>query len=221
MAIGLIGMKIGMTRLFDENGQSIPVTVVKVDPNYVTQINTEEKEGYQAIQITTGKIKPAKVDKPSAGHYANAKVEAGRGLWEFRLGSTDKTDITLGQAFTVDFFHDGQYVDVTGITKGKGYAGVIKRHHFASQDATHGNSLSHRAPGSIGQRQTPGRVFKGKRMAGHLGCERCTTQNLKIVSVDKSRQLLLIKGAIPGATGGNIIVKPAVKKQQLGEDNAA
>ncbi len=211
MAIGVVGRKAGMTRIFTEDGTSVPVTVIEVEPNRVTQIRTPEREGYRAVQVTVGERRASRVTKPMAGHYAAAGVEAGRGSWEFRLEQDEACSLEPGAEIRVDIFSDGQIVDVTGTTIGKGFAGVIKRHHFATQDATHGNSLSHRAPGSIGQNQTPGRVFKGKKMAGHMGNKRRTTQNLEIVRVDAERNLLLVKGAVPGAKGGNVIVRPAVK----------
>ncbi|AIW12844.1 50S ribosomal protein L3 [Vibrio tubiashii] len=207
--IGLIGRKVGMTRVFTEEGVSIPVTVVEVEANRVSQVKTLETDGYAAIQVTTGAKKANRVTKPEAGHFAKAGVEAGRGLWEFRLENGE--EFAVGAELTVELFNETKKVDVTGTSKGKGFQGAVKRWNFRTQDMTHGNSLSHRAPGSIGQCQTPGRVFKGKKMAGHMGAERVTTQNLEIVRVDAERNLLLIKGAVPGATGGNVIVKPAVK----------
>ena len=210
MTIGVIGRKAGMTRIFTEEGGSIPVSVIEVSSNRITQIKTEETDGYQAIQITTGSRKASRVNKPMAGHFAKAGVEAGRGLWEFRL--EDGADAPeVGAEFTVERFEPGQKVDVAGKSKGKGFQGAVKRWNFAMQDATHGNSLSHRAPGSIGQCQTPGRVFKGKKMAGHMGAENVTTQGLEVVRVDVERNLLLIKGAVPGAPGGDVVVRPAVK----------
>jgi large subunit ribosomal protein L3 len=209
MSVGLIGRKAGMTRIFTEDGVSVPVTVIEVDPNRVTQVKTAEKDGYVAIQVTTGSVKANRLTKPEAGHYAKASVEAGRGLWEFRLSGDE--EINVGDSLTVERFEAGQKVDVTGQSKGKGFQGGVKRWNFRTQDATHGNSLSHRAPGSIGQCQTPGRVWKGKKMAGHMGAERVTVQTLEVVRVDAERNLLLIKGAVPGATGGDVIVKPAVK----------
>ncbi|KGQ70500.1 50S ribosomal protein L3 [Chelonobacter oris] len=206
--IGLIGRKVGMTRVFTEAGVSIPVTVIEIEANRVTQVKTLETDGYSAIQVTTGAKKASRVTKPEAGHFVKAGVEAGRGLWEFR---TNGEEFTLGQEINVDVFADVQKVDVTGTSKGKGFAGTVKRWNFRTQDATHGNSLSHRVPGSIGQNQTPGRVFKGKKMAGHLGAERVTVQSLEVVRVDAERKLLLVKGAVPGATGSDLIVKPAVK----------
>ncbi|WP_070962692.1 50S ribosomal protein L3 [Vibrio sonorensis] len=207
--IGLVGRKVGMTRVFTEEGVSIPVTVVEVEANRVSQVKTLENDGYAAIQVTAGAKKANRVSKPEAGHFAKAGVEAGRGLWEFRLENGEEFEV--GAELTVELFNETKKVDVTGTSKGKGFQGAVKRWNFRTQDMTHGNSLSHRAPGSIGQCQTPGRVFKGKKMAGHMGAERVTTQNLEIVRVDAERNLLLIKGAVPGATGGNVIVKPAVK----------
>ncbi|MDD1796314.1 50S ribosomal protein L3 [Enterovibrio makurazakiensis] len=207
--IGLVGRKVGMTRIFTEEGVSIPVTVVEVETNRVTQVRTPEVDGYSAIQVTSGAKKASRVTKPEAGHFAKAGVEAGRGLWEFRLNSGEEFEV--GAELNVDLFAEIKKVDVTGTSKGKGFQGAVKRWNFRTQDMTHGNSLSHRAPGSIGQCQTPGRVFKGKKMAGHMGAEQVTTQNLEIVRVDAERKLLLIKGAVPGATGSNVIVKPAVK----------
>lgn len=211
MAIGLVGRKLGMTRIFTEDGVSIPVTVIEIDANRVTQVKTLESDGYKAIQVTTGVKKAIRITKPQAGLFAKAGVEAGRGLWEFRLGSGEGEGIEVGAQLNVDIFNDVKKVDVTGTSKGKGFAGTIKRWNFSMQDATHGNSLSHRVPGSIGQNQSPGKVFKGKKMAGHMGAERVTTQNLEVVRVDVDRNLLLIKGAVPGATNGSVIVKPAVK----------
>ena len=207
--IGLVGRKVGMTRVFTEEGVSIPVTVVEVEANRVSQVKTIENDGYAAIQVTAGTKKANRVTKPEAGHFAKAGVEAGRGLWEFRLENGEEFEV--GAELTVELFNEIKKVDVTGTSKGKGFQGVVKRWNFRTQDMTHGNSLSHRAPGSIGQCQTPGRVFKGKKMAGHMGAERVTTQNLEIVRVDAERNLLLIKGAVPGATGANVIVKPAIK----------
>jgi large subunit ribosomal protein L3 len=209
MTVGLIGRKAGMTRVFTEDGVSVPVTVIEVEPNRVTQVKTIDADGYTAVQITTGGCKASRLSKPEAGHFAKAGVEAGRGLWEFRLSNDE--EINVGDALTVERFEAGQKVDVTGQSKGKGFQGAIKRWNFSMQDATHGNSLSHRAPGSIGQCQTPGRVWKGKKMAGHMGAERVTVQTLEVVRVDAERNLLLVKGAVPGAPGGDVIVKPAVK----------
>lgn len=213
MAIGLVGRKCGMTRVFTEEGRSIPVTVVQVEENRVTQLRTVERDGYRAVQVTTGGCKPSRLPKPEAGHFAKAGVEPGRGLWEFRLDEGEGEELEVGSILGLDRFSVGQYVDVSGITIGKGFAGTIKRHHFSSQDASHGNSLSHRVPGSIGQRQTPGRVFKGKRMAGRMGNVRRTVQNLQVIAVDKERNLLLIKGAIPGHKGADILVRPAIKRR--------
>ena len=217
MSIGLVGRKSGMTRIFTETGSSIPVTVVEVLPNRVTQIKSEETDGYSAIQVTTGSKKSTRVSKASAGHFAKAGTEAGRGQWEFRAAAEEASQFAPGAELTVSTFAEGQMVDVTGTSKGKGFQGVIKRYHFRMQDATHGNSLSHRAPGSIGQNQTPGRVWKGKKMAGHMGAEQVTTQNLQIVRVDVENNLLLIKGSIPGATGGDVIISPAVKTKVSSE----
>ncbi|MEE4331549.1 MAG: 50S ribosomal protein L3 [Wenzhouxiangella sp.] len=211
MTIGLVGRKRGMTRIFTEEGNSIPVTVLEVSPNRITQIRSEERDGYAAIQVTCGSRRTSLVSKPAAGHFARAGVEAGEGLWEFRLDGGEGDGLDVGSEITVERFEAGQKVDVTGTSKGKGFAGVIKRHNFRMQDATHGNSLSHRAPGSIGQCQTPGRVFKGKKMAGHMGSERVTTLNLEVVRVDPERNLLLIRGAVPGAPGGHVFVRPSIK----------
>jgi large subunit ribosomal protein L3 len=210
MTIGLVGRKSGMTRVFTEDGVSIPVTVVEVSPNRVTQIKEIDTDGYRAVQVTSGSRKASRVSKSQAGQFAKAGVEAGTGLWEFRLEDSDETP-EVGSELTVGRFEAGQKVDVAGKSKGKGFQGVIKRWNFAMQDATHGNSLSHRAPGSIGQCQTPGRVWKGKKMSGHMGAVNVTTQGLEIVRVDAERNLLLIKGAVPGAPGGDVIVRPAVK----------
>lgn len=214
--IGLLGRKIGMTRVFTADGISIPVSVVEVHPNRVSQVKTLETDGYDAVQITGGTRKSNKVNKAQAGHFAKAEIEAGDMQVEFRVDTTD--EFTAGKEFKVgDVFTEGQFVDVSGTSKGKGFAGTVKRHNFRTQDASHGNSRSHRVPGSIGQNQTPGRVFKGKKMAGHLGNVRCTVQSLELVRVDNERNLLLIKGAIPGAPGSRVEVKPAVKKQVRGE----
>jgi large subunit ribosomal protein L3 len=211
MTIGIIGRKAGMTRIFTEDGASIPVTVIAVEPNRVTQVKTVENDGYRALQVTTGSRRPSRVTRPMAGHFAKAGTEAGRGLWEFRLADGEGESIEVGSEIGLDMFEAGQDVDVCGTSIGKGYAGVIKRHNFRTQDATHGNSLSHRAPGSIGQCQTPGRVVKGRRMSGHMGNVRRTTQNIEVVRVDTERNLLLVKGSVPGARGGDVIVRPAVK----------
>ena len=210
MTIGLVGRKSGMTRVFTEDGASIPVTVIEVEPNRVTQVKDSDSDGYRAIQVTAGSRRANRISKSEAGHFAKSGVEAGRGLWEFRLEADDEAP-EVGAELTVERFEAGQFVDVAGKSKGKGFQGVVKRYNFAMQDATHGNSLSHRAPGSIGQCQTPGRVFKGKKMAGHMGSENVTTQGLEVVRVDIERNLLLIKGAVPGAPGGDVIVRPAVK----------
>jgi len=209
MMIGLVGKKKGMTRVFVEDGTSVPVTVVEISPNRITQIRTDDGDGYTAIQITSGSRRASLVNRPLAGHFAKAGVVAGEGLWEFRLPADEMAEFEVGGEIAVDRFEAGQRVDVTGTSKGKGFAGVIKRHNFRTQDATHGNSLSHRAPGSIGQCQTPGRVFKGKKMAGHMGSERVTTQNLEVVRVDVERNLMLIRGAVPGAPGGHVVVRPS------------
>ncbi len=211
MTIGLVGKKKGMTRIFIEDGTSVPVTVVEVSPNRITQIRTDDGDGYTAIQVTSGSRRASLVTRPLAGHYAKAGVEAGEGLWEFRAAAAEVAEFQVGAEVSVDRFEAGQRVDVTGTSKGKGFAGVIKRHNFRMQDATHGNSLSHRAPGSIGQCQTPGRVFKGKKMAGHMGSERVTTQNLEVVRIDPDRNLMLIRGAVPGAPGGHVFVRPSNK----------
>ena len=211
MSLGLVGRKVGMTRVFSDDGVSIPVTVIEVEPNRVSQIKTVETDGYVAVQVITGTRRASRVTRPMAGHYKKAGVEPGRGAWEFRVDSVD--EIELGTEFKVDLFEAGQIVDVSGVSKGKGFQGGVKRHNFRMQDATHGNSLSHRANGSIGQNQTPGRVFKGKKMSGHMGAANVTTQNLEVVSVDTDRNLLLIRGAIPGAKSGDVIVRPASKKQ--------
>ena len=210
MKIGIVGRKCGMSRVFTDEGASVPVTVIEVEPNRITQLKSVESDGYSAVQVTTGTRRVSRVTKAQAGHYAKAGSEAGRGLWEFRLDG-DQQAPELGGALTADQFEAGQVVDVSGVSKGKGFAGVIKRWNFQMQDATHGNSLAHRAPGSIGQNQTPGRVFKGKKMAGHMGSRNVTTQNLEVIRVDAERNILLVKGAVPGATGGTVIVRPAVK----------
>ncbi len=211
MTIGIIGIKRGMTRVFTEEGDSIPVTVVEAAPNRVTQRKTVETDGYDAIQVTNGEVSASRLSKPKAGHFAKAGTGAGRGLWEFRLSAGE--DMAVGDEIRVERFEAGQKVDVSGQSKGKGFAGVVKRHNFGMQDATHGNSVSHRVPGSIGNCQTPGRVFKGKKMAGHMGAARVTVQTLEVVKVDQERNLLLIKGAVPGATGSSLEIYPAVKAQ--------
>jgi len=214
MTIGIVGIKRGMTRVFTEGGDSIPVTVIEATPNRITQVKSVDTDGYAAIQVTAGTVKASRVKKPAAGQFAKASVEAGRSLWEFR---TDYAELSVGDSLTVEAFAEGQKVDVCGKSKGKGFAGVIKRYNFQMQDATHGNSISHRAPGSIGQCQTPGRVYKGKKMAGHMGAARVTTQTLEVVKIDQENNLLLIKGAVPGANGGDVIVTPAVKVVSGGE----
>ncbi|MCH7897733.1 MAG: 50S ribosomal protein L3 [Proteobacteria bacterium] len=213
MTMGLVGRKCGMTRIFTDEGVSIPVTVIEAQPNRVTQVKTVDRDGYRALQVSTGSRKASRVSRSEAGHFAAAKVEAGDLMTEFRLDDSDETEFELGSEVKVDLFQEGQKVDVVGTSIGKGFAGVIKRYHFSMQDATHGNSLAHRAPGSIGQNQTPGRVFKGKKMSGHMGNVQRTVQNLEIVRVDSERNLLLIKGAVPGSKGGRVIVRPAVKKK--------
>src|ERR1043165_4716943 len=217
MTMGLIGRKCGMTQIYAENGTAIPVTLIEILPNRIVQIKTKERDGYESVQVTTDKKSSSRLNKAEAGHFAKANVEPGKGLWEFQLNDDDTEflkDLSLGKEITVDqLFKLGTWVDVTGTNKGKGFAGVIKRHHFATQDATHGNSLSHRAPGSIGQRQSPGRVFKGKKMCGQLGNNRCTIQSLEVVKVDPEGHLLHIKGGVPGAPGGHVIIKPAVRKK--------
>jgi large subunit ribosomal protein L3 len=210
MSLGLVGRKVGMTRVFSDDGVSTPVTVIEVEPNRISQIKTVETDGYTAIQVISGSRRASRVTKPMAGHYRKAGVEAGRGAWEFRVDSVDEFE--LGSEIKVDLFQQGQIVDVAGISKGKGFQGGVKRHNFTMQDATHGNSISHRSNGSIGQNQTPGRVFKGKKMSGHMGAEKCTTQNLEVVRIDAERNLVLIKGAVPGAKSGDVIIRPAVKQ---------
>jgi len=211
MTIGLIGRKRGMTRVFSEDGVSTPVTVIEVEPNRVSQLKTVDTDGYNAIQVTVGGRKASRVTKSEAGHFAKAQAAAGRKVAEFRV--EELAELELGAELKVDLFEAGQQIDVSGITKGKGFAGVVKRYGFRGGDATHGNSLSHRAPGSIGQCQTPGRVFKGKKMAGHMGDKKRTLQNLSVVKVDAERNLLLIRGSVPGATGSDVIIRPAVKAQ--------
>jgi large subunit ribosomal protein L3 len=217
MTLGLVGRKCGMTRVFTEDGAAIPVTVIEVLPNRITQIKTVENDGYQAIQVTTGARKRTRVTKPQAGHYAKAGVEPGNGLWEFRVDSLE--GMSVGGEIKVDTFTAGQWVDVSGVSKGKGFAGVLKRYHFAAQDATHGNSLSHRAPGSIGQRQSPGKVFKGKKMCGQMGNVNKTILSQPIVKIETERNIVLIKGAVPGAPGGYVVIRPAVKKKNKGGAN--
>jgi large subunit ribosomal protein L3 len=215
MAIGLVGRKAGMTRVFTEAGETVPVTVIEVLPNRVTQVKAQDKDGYRAVQVTYGTRRPQLYSKAVAGHYARANVAPGRALVEFLLSDADKTELKAGSEIKADIFKEGEKVDVTGTTIGKGFAGVMKRHNFAGGYASHGNSVSHRAPGSIGQRQTPGRVFKGRRMSGHMGVVRRTTENLRVVQVDLERNLLLIRGAVPGAEGGQVIVRPALKAARL------
>ena len=211
MTMGLVGRKCGMTRVFTEEGESIPVTVIEAQPNRITQVKTVDNDGYRALQVTAGERKASRVSRPEAGHFAKAKVEAGDLLTELRVAEGDETEYEVGNELRVDVFEAGQKVDVVGTSIGKGFAGTVKRHNFRTQDATHGNSLAHRAPGSIGQNQTPGRVFKGKKMSGHMGNVRRTAQNLEVVRVDGDRNLLLIKGAVPGHKGGRVVVKPSVK----------
>jgi len=211
MAIGLVGRKCGMTRIFTEDGRSVPVTVIQALPNRVTRLKTPDVDGYAAVQVATGSKKASRVGRPVLGQYAAAGIEAAEGLFEFRVAADQLEEFQPGAEITVERFAEGDYVDVSGTSIGKGYAGVIKRHNFRTQDATHGNSLAHRAPGSIGQNQTPGRVFKGKKMSGHMGNVKSTVQNLRVVRVDAERNLLLVKGAVPGHADGRIFVKPAVK----------
>jgi len=214
MALGVIGKKIGMSRVFNADGVAVPVTVLEVTPNRVTQVKNAESDGYRSVQVTIGSRRATRVTKPMAGHFAKANVVAGRGLWEFRLADGEGADLAPGAEIKADIFAAGQKVDVQGTTIGKGFAGVIKRHHFRGGRATHGNSLSHRAPGSIGQRQTPGRVFPGKRMAGHLGNKTRTQQNLEVVRVDADKNLLLVMGAVPGPKGADVVIRPAVKAKK-------
>jgi len=211
MTIGLIGTKQGMTRLFTPEGDSFAVSVVSVSPNTITQIKSKELDGYSSIQVTTGQKKEKNLSKPLAGHYKKSSISPGNGLWEFKVESEDLENLEVGSQLDIDIFEEGQKIDVQGKSKGKGFAGTVKRWNFKMQDATHGNSISHRAPGSIGQCQTPGKVWKGKKMSGHMGDEKKTIQNLKIASIDSDNNLLLIKGAIPGPTGSNVVLKPAVK----------
>jgi large subunit ribosomal protein L3 len=214
MSLGLVGVKRGMTRVFSEDGISTPVTVVEVLPNRITRVKTPDSDGYSAVQVTKGAIHANRITRPLAGEYKKLGIDAGEGLWEFRLTGTEQAELATGGELKVDLFEVGQRVDVTGTSIGKGFAGTIKRHNFRSQDATHGNSLSHRVPGSIGQNQTPGRVFKGKKMAGHMGNKRRTAQGLEVVRVDVERNLLLVKGAVPGARGGEVVIRPAVKARK-------
>ena len=211
MTIGVVGKKAGMMRVFTEDGHSIPVSVIEVAPNRITQLKTNETDGYQSVQITTGTRKASRVTKPMAGHFAKAGTEAGRGLWEFRVNDKEATDLAVGGEISLEIFEVGQKVDVTGRTIGKGFQGGIKRHNFTMQDATHGNSISHRSNGSIGMCQTPGRVIKGKKMSGHMGNVQRTIQSLELVKVDLERGLLLVKGSVPGHKGGDVVIKAAVK----------
>jgi len=211
MAIGLVGKKCGMTRVFTEAGASIPVTVIEVDANRITQVKNTDVDGYQAIQVTTGTRRDSRVTAAQKGHFAKAGVKAGRGVWEFRVNDSELEGREIGGEILADLFEQGQMVDVTGQSKGKGFQGGVKRHNFSMQDATHGNSVSHRALGSTGQNQSPGKVFKGKKMPGQMGNKRVTVQGLEVISVDAEKGLLVIKGAIPGATGGDVIVRPSVK----------
>ncbi len=214
MALGLIGRKRGMTRVYTEAGDAVPVTVVEVEPNRVLRVKTVDTDGYRAVQVTSGSKHRNRITKPEGGEFAKQSVDVGRGLWEFRLGENEGAELQTGAELKADLFEAGALVDVTGVTIGKGFAGTIKRHNFSMGDATHGNSLSHRAPGSIGQRQTPGRVIKGKRMAGHMGAKQRTQQRLQVVRVDVERNLLLIKGAVPGSRGGDVLIKPSVKAKK-------
>jgi large subunit ribosomal protein L3 len=213
MTIGVVGRKCGMTRIFTEDGASVPVTVIEATPNRVTQVRSPERDGYRAVQVAVGERRATRVSKAMRGHFAAASTEAGRKVCEFRLGENEGEDLKAGSEIKIDIFEAGQYVDVSGTSIGKGFAGGVKRHNFRMQDATHGNSLAHRAPGSIGQCQTPGRVFKGKKMAGQMGNVRRTAQNLEVVRVDNERNVILIKGSVPGSKGGNVVIRPAVKKQ--------
>jgi len=212
MSIGMVGRKCGMTRVFTPDGASVPVTLIEATPNRITQVKTTDSDGYNAVQVTSGTKRAALINKPLAGHYAKAKVEGGRGLWEFRVEAGELEQYAVGGEVNVAAtFKVGQKVDVAGVSKGKGFQGTIKRHHFTMGDATHGNSLSHRSPGSIGQRQTPGRVFPGKKMSGHMGDVNRSTVNLEVVQIDAERHLLAVKGSVPGATGGNLVIRPAAK----------
>lgn len=216
MTLGVVGRKVGMTRVFDESGASLPVTVIEVSKNRITARKTSDTDGYESVQVTAGEKKASHVSKAEAGHFAKASVAAGRGLWEFRLEGDESAELEVGGEIGLELFEAGQKVDVTGTSIGKGFQGGVKRHNFQMQDATHGNSLSHRAPGSIGQNQTPGRVFKGKRMAGHMGAKRRTMQNLTVVRIDESRDCILVHGAVPGAQGSDVVIKPAVKFKNKG-----
>ena len=217
MTSGVIGRKAGMTRVFNAEGDTVPVTVIEVSPNRVSQVKTDETDGYRALQVCAGSRKPSRINKPQAGHFSKAGVEAGDSMREFRVDEGEGGDFAIGQEITVSIFEPGQKVDVRGVSKGRGFAGGIRRHHFRGQDSTHGNSLSHRAPGSIGQCQTPGRVFKGKRMAGQMGNVTRSQQNLEVVRVDIDRNLLLVKGGVPGPTGGQLMVVPSVKQKNKGK----
>ena len=221
MSLGLVGRKVGMTRVFTDDGDSIPVTVVDVSDNRVTQIKTAETDGYAAVQVAFGKRRANRVGKPQAGHFAKAGVEAGRILREFRINADEAANLKAGGTVGADIFQIGQKVDVSGISQGKGFSGVIKRHNFSSNRASHGNSVSHNKPGSISMAQDPGRVFPGKKMPGHYGAATRTVQNLEIVRVDAERQLLLIRGAVPGSRGGDLMVKPAVRAQRVAKPAAA
>ena len=214
MAIGVIGRKAGMTRVFTDEGASVPVTVIRVEPNRITQVKRTERDGYRALQLTTGSRRANRLTRPEAGHFASAGVEPGRGLWEFRLADGEGDELEVGGELGVDLFEAGQRVDVIGTSKGRGFAGTVKRHNFRTQDASHGNSLAHRVPGSIGQMQDPGHVWKGKKMPGHMGNARSTSQNLEIVRVDAERGLLLVRGAVPGAKDGDLLVRPSTKAQR-------
>lgn len=217
MSIGVIGRKAGMTRIFTEAGETIPVTVIEVPPNRVSQVKSVDSDGYRAVQVAFGIRRASRVTKPLAGHYAKAGVEAGECLREFRLEGDEGADLAVGQEISVGIFEAGQQVDIRGVTKGRGFAGGVRRHNFRTQDATHGNSVSHRAPGSIGQNQTPGRVWKGKRMAGHMGAVNRCQQSLEVVRVDAERNLLLVRGGVPGPAGGRLVVLPAVKQKNKGK----
>ena len=210
-SLGIVGRKAGMSRMFTEDGKSIPVTLIEATPNRITQVKTVETDGYSAVQVTAGVKRASLLNKPATGHLAKAKVEAGRGLWELRVEADQIGGYEVGGEIKADIFSEGQIVDVQGVTKGKGFQGTIKRWNFKMGDATHGNSLSHRSPGSIGQRQTPGRVFPGKKMSGHMGAENQSTQNLQVVKVDAERGLIAVRGAVPGAPGGDVIVRPTSK----------
>ncbi len=216
MTLGVVGRKVGMTRVFDESGASLPVTVIEVSKNRITARKTADSDGYESIQVTAGEKKASHLSKAEAGHFAKANVAAGRGLWEFRLEGEEGAELEVGGEIGVEMFEAGQKVDVTGTSIGKGFQGGVKRHNFQMQDATHGNSLAHRAPGSIGQNQTPGRVFKGKRMAGHMGARQRTMQNLTVVRIDEGRDCILVRGAVPGAQGSDVVIKPAVKFKNKG-----